>query len=65
MQKLKPFNDVETIAILVDKQISFNSFKNEINDKIISYVSCISRQMSANKWLMLNCYYYIAILETI
>ena len=33
---------VETIAILLCKQISFNSFKNEITDKLISCMSCIS-----------------------
>ena len=28
-------------------------------------ITCISTWMCANKWLMLNCYCYIAILETI
>ena len=32
MQLLKPFNSVKTIAILVHKQVSCNSLKNEIND---------------------------------
>ena len=56
---------VETIAIRVCKEISFNSFKNEITDKLISYTSGISIYMYVNKWLMLNCDCYIAIFETI
>ena len=51
---LKSFNCAEIIAILVCKQISFNSFKNEITYKLC-----------ANKWLMLDFNCYIAILETI
>ena len=51
---MKPFNSVETIAILVCKQISSNSFNDEITYKLC-----------ANKWLMLNCDCYIAIPETI
>ena len=35
-------NYVETIAILVCKQISSNAFKNEITNKLIGYISCIS-----------------------
>ena len=40
----KPFNCVETIAILVRIQISSNSFKNEITDKLFTYkwYTCIS-----------------------
>ena len=56
---------VETLTIFVCKQISSNSLKNEITDKLTSYISCISVEMCASKWLMLNCYYYIAIFETI
>ena len=41
-QLLKLFNCVETIRILVCKENSSNSFKIEITDKLISYVSCIS-----------------------
>ena len=37
------------MAILVCKQISSNSFKNEINDKVISNISCISIKMCANE----------------
>ena len=35
-------NSVEKIAILVCKQISSFSFKNEITDKLIPYILCIS-----------------------
>ena len=38
---MKPFNCAKTIAILVCKQISCNSFKNQISDKLISYISYI------------------------
>ena len=38
---MKLFNSVETAAILECKQMSINSFKNEIPDKLISYISCI------------------------
>ena len=34
--------DIETIAILVYTQISSNSFKNQITDKLNSYMLCIS-----------------------
>ena len=33
---------VEAIVILMCKQISFISFKNEITNQLISYISCIS-----------------------
>ena len=35
---MKPFNYVERIAILMCKQISSNLFKDEITDKLISYI---------------------------
>ena len=38
---MKPFNCVETIVILVCKQICSNTFKNEITDKIFFYKSCM------------------------
>ena len=34
---MKPFNCVETIAMLECKQISSNSFKNEITFKLFNY----------------------------
>ena len=40
---------VETIAILMCKQICSNTFKNEITDKLISYILCISILMFASK----------------
>ena len=46
-KQLQPSNLVETIAILVCKQISSHPFKNEITDKLISYISCISIYMYA------------------
>ena len=52
-----------TIAIRVCKQIRSNLLKNEIMNKLIFYISYI--YIYVNKWLMLNCYHYIAILETI
>ena len=39
---MKPFICVETTAILICKQISSNLFKEEITEKFISYISCIS-----------------------
>ena len=42
LQYLKPFNCVKTIAKLVCKQISSNTFKNEITDKLISNISYIT-----------------------
>ena len=34
---MKPFNCVETIAILMCKQMSSNSFENEITYKVFTY----------------------------
>ena len=59
------FNGVETIAIVVCKQITSNSFKNEITDKLISHTSLYQFKMCADRWLMINCYCYIAIFESI
>ena len=39
-----------------------NSFKKEITYKLISLISYLN---VSNKWLMLNCDGYIAILESI
>ena len=38
---MKPFNCVETIAILVGKQISSKSFEKEITDLLILQVKCV------------------------
>ena len=53
---LKPFNYVETIAILVCKQISFNSFKNEITDKtnLLHIYLNVYKQMIDVKLLLLH-----------
>ena len=44
---MKSFNGEETIAILVCKQMSFNSFENKITDKLFTYKSWI--------YIHLNC----------
>ena len=65
---MEPFNCVETIAIPVCKQISFNSFKNKMKlptNYPLTNNLCISVEMCASKWLILNFYCYIAVLETI
>ena len=52
------------ISILESKPIISNLFKNEITFKPIFYI-CLPIQMAVNRCKMLNCYCYIAILETI
>ena len=49
------------------KQISSNLSKIEIIYKLFTYKQYVYTYiwMSANKWLMLNWYYYIAILQTL
>ena len=37
----KSFNDMEIIVILVCKQISLDSFKNKINNKLLTYKSYV------------------------
>ena len=49
----------------MSKQMSSDSFKNEISNKFISYMSCVSIPICVKKWLMLICDCYIAILEII
>ena len=57
--KLKLFNCLETIAILVRKQVSSNSFKDEITDKLILYVMYdylnVCKQMTGAKLFVLHC----------
>ena len=48
------FNCVETIAILVCKQINFNSFKNEITYELIFYIY-LFKCVQTNDW----CYIVI------
>ena len=52
-------NCVETMAIQVYR------LKNEIADKLSSYIPFISISMCANEWLISNCYFYMIILEII
>ena len=50
---LKPFNDVETITTLVGTHIGFNSFKNEITNRLhIMYIDLnVCKQMTDVKLL--------------
>ena len=41
LQFLKMFNYVQTIVILVYKQISSDSFKNKITNKLLTYKSYV------------------------
>ena len=53
---MKPFNCIESIGLLVCKQISSNSFKNEIIDKLIRHIMYIDlnecKQMTDVKLLL-------------
>ena len=53
---MKPVNCVETIAILVCTEMSNNSFKNEIADKLTTCVTYLSvyKQMTDIKLLQLH-----------
>ena len=59
-QVLKPFNCMETIATVQYKQISSNSFKNEITDKLFTYKSYmyiylnVRKQMTHIRLLLLH-----------
>ena len=39
LRDLEPFNCVQTIVILLGKQINFDSFKNKITNKLLTYKS--------------------------
>ena len=41
LEYLEPFNCVQTIVILVYKQISLDSFKNKITYKLLTYKSYV------------------------
>ena len=49
---MKTFNYIETIAILLYKQISFNSFKNEIMDIYISITTSDGAALVLELWEM-------------
>ena len=57
---MRPFKCVETIAIIVSKQITSNTFKNEITHKLYTYKSLMyihlnrCKQMSDVKLLQLR-----------
>ena len=46
---MKASNCVESIAILVCKQISSNSFKNKITDEVFIYNSCMYICLNVSK----------------
>ena len=48
------------------KQISSNSFKNKITNKLLNYKWYMYNHVCANKWLMLNLIVFVIVmLETI
>ena len=52
LEYLEPFNCVQTVVILVCKQISLDSLKNNITYKLI-YKSCITIYVQTNElWLI-------------
>ena len=60
LQKLKPFKYVETIAILLCKQINSNSFKKEITDENVIENTLIHETVTINLWRFLQhiCRFY-------
>ena len=69
VQYLKPFNCAQTNELNPFLKCYLQTIhlksKNEITDKLIFHISCIFIWMCANKWLMLNCCWYIAVFKTV
>ena len=55
------------MAIQMSQKINSNPFRSEITDKLINllHIMYIYLNVSKKKWLMLNCYWGIAILGAI